>query len=66
MKIKGKPGTQSVPCPRSHTPKKSKRAISCGASTRVLRTRRLPTGVVRRKRECTRGHVFTTEEKETE
>lgn len=58
MKIPDQGGSQSVPCP-CHT--RNKRV--CGQNTRVVRTKRMPTGVTERTRKCPRGHRFTTEEK---
>lgn len=57
-KIRGQRGTQSAPCP--HNARKGGKP--CGRDSRVVRTRRTPTGVVLRTRECSKGHRFSTEE----
>lgn len=56
-KIMGQRGTQSVQCPH-----KRRGAKPCGRDSRVIRTKRMPTGVVLRTRECSKKHRFTTEE----
>jgi hypothetical protein len=64
MKTRKKPGTQSCPCPVT-VRKRGQSRTSCGASSRVVRTTLVDEVTVRR-RQCERGHHFTTEEKPSE